>query len=113
IDVLYQAAAGTLTEQVRNGVLVGDSVVEGVDCDHLAFRQADIDWQLWVAKGAHPLPRKIVITTRHELGNPQFAAIMDWNLKPRISASTFTFAAPQGAAEIPFDQPAAVAGAAQ
>ena len=113
IDVLYQSAAGTLTDQVRNGILVGDSVVEGVECDHLAFRQAGTDWQLWVAKGAQPLPRKIVITTRYEVGSPQFEAIMNWNLKPKIGASTFAFAAPKGAVEIPFDQPAAIAGDAQ
>lgn len=110
IDVLYQSAAGTLTEQVRNGILIGDSTVDGVECDHLAFRQADTDWQLWVAKGAQPLPRKIVITTRYEMGNPQFEAVLNWNLKPRINASTFAFAAPKGAVEIPFDQPAVVKG---
>src|SRR4249919_2735046 len=38
VDVLYQATAGTLTENVQNGLLVGDSIVEGVLCDHLAFR---------------------------------------------------------------------------
>ena len=113
IDVLYQSAAGTLTEQVRNGILVGDSTVEGVECDHLAFRQADTDWQLWVAKGTQPLPRKIVITTRYEIGNPQFEAILNRNLKPKLSASTFTFVAPKGAVEIPFDQPTAIAGDAQ
>ncbi|MET0582765.1 MAG: DUF2092 domain-containing protein [Pseudoxanthomonas sp.] len=113
IDVLYQSAAGTLTEQILTGMLVGDSVVEGVECDHLAFRQADIDWQLWVSKGAQPLPRKIVITTRYEIGNPQFEAILDWNLKPKINASTFAFVAPKGAVEIPFDQPAAIKGDAQ
>jgi hypothetical protein len=43
-------------------------------CDHLAFRQLDTDWQLWVEKGSRPLPRKIVITTRYEVGDPQFSA---------------------------------------
>jgi hypothetical protein len=113
IDVLYQSAAGTLTEQVRNGILVGVSTVEGVECDHLAFRQADIDWQLWVAKGAQPLPRKILITTRYDVGNPQFEATLNWNLKPKINASTFAFVAPKGAVEIPFDQPAAIKGDAE
>lgn len=110
VDVLYQAAAGTLTEQVRDGVLVGDAVIDGVACDHLAFRQAGTDWQMWVAKGAQPLPRKIVITTRYEIGNPQFVANLDWNLKPKISTNTFAFVAPKGAVEIPFDQPAALTG---
>ena len=102
IDVLYQAAQGTLTDDVRGGVLVGDSNIDGVDCDHLAFRQPTIDWQLWVEKGAKPLPRKIVITTRYAVGDPQFQATLHWNLQPKIDASTFVFTAPKDAKEIPF-----------
>lgn len=103
IDVLYQATAGTLTDFVRGGILVGTSTIDGVECDQLAFRQASIDWQLWVQKGAQPLPRKILITTRYEVGDPQYQATLHWNLKPRIHASTFTFAAPKDVIEIPLD----------
>jgi len=111
IDVLYQASTGSLTEGVRGGVLVGDSTVDGVECDHLAFRQATIDWQMWVQKGAQPLPRKIVITTRYEVGDPQYQANLRWNLKPSIDAKTFVFTPPEGATEIPFkDQGAIEAG---
>lgn len=113
IDVLYQSVSGTLTEQVLNGILVGSATIDGVECDHLAFRQADTDWQLWVAKGDQPLPRKIVINTRYEVGNPQFEARLNWNLKPNINASTFAFTPSEGAVEIPFDQPATLVGQAQ
>jgi hypothetical protein len=105
IDVLYQATAGTLTENVLKGLLVGDSVVEGVACDHLAFRQSDTDWQLWVEKGARPLPRKIVITTRHEVGDPQFQAVMTWNVQPKFGKDAFTFVPPKDANHIQFVQP--------
>jgi hypothetical protein len=103
IDVLYQATAGTLTDFVRGGILVGTSTIDGVECDQLAFRQASIDWQLWVERGTRPLPRRILITTRYEVGDPQYEATLHWNLKPRIHASTFAFAPPKGAIEIPLD----------
>lgn len=112
VDVLYQAGQGTLTEQVRGGVLVGDSDIDGVECNHLAFRQATIDWQLWVEKGAKPVPRKIVITTRYVVGDPQFQAVMRWNLQPKIDKSTFVFTPPKDANEIPFSNPAVINGAA-
>jgi hypothetical protein len=112
VDVLYQTGAGTLTEEVRGGVLVGDSQIDGSDCDHLAFRQATIDWQLWVQKGDKPVPRKLVITTRYAVGDPQYQAVLRWNLSPKIDASTFTFTPPKGAKEIPFSNPAAINGAA-
>jgi hypothetical protein len=112
VDVLYQTGTGTLTEAVRGGVLVGDSQIDGSDCDHLAFRQATIDWQLWVEKGAKAVPRKIVITTRYEVGDPQYQSTLRWNLNPKIDASTFTFTPPKDAKEIPFSNPAAINGAA-
>lgn len=62
-------------------------------CDHLAFRQAAIDWQLWVEK-ERALPRKVLITTRYEVGEPQWQATLDWNLAPTIDASTFVFQPP-------------------
>ena len=112
VDVLSQTAEGTLTEGVRGGVLVGDSEIDGFDCDHLAFRQPTLDWQLWVEKGDKALPRKIVITTRYEVGDPQYQVILRWNLNPKIDASTFTFTPPKEAKEIPFSNPAAINGAA-
>lgn len=114
VDVLYSATAGTLTENVRTGTLVGDADVEGVACDHLAFRQTDADWQLWVEKGARALPRKIVITTRHEVGDPQFSATLTWNTSPKFNKDSFTYTPPKDAKQIPFAQPQAVAaGGAQ
>jgi len=112
IDVLYQGTTGTLAEGVRSGVLVGTSKVDGVACDHLAFRQVNADWQLWVEQGERPLPRKIVITTRYEYGDPQYEATLDWNLKPKIGATTFAFAPPKGANEVDFVQSAVLAEAA-
>jgi hypothetical protein len=109
MDMLYQIYQGSLTEAVRGGILVGDSNIDGTDCDHLAFRQGNVDWQLWVEQGDKPLPRKLLITTRYEVGDPQYQATMRWNLKPKIDASTFVFTAPKGAKEIPFSEPAALA----
>lgn len=101
VDFIYGAAEGTLTDYVRAGILVGTTTIDGVECDQLAFRQANIDWQLWVEKGPRALPRKIAITTRYEVGDPQFQAILDWDLSPRINASTFKFVPPKGSVEIP------------
>lgn len=102
IDMLRQGYRGDLTTDVRVGIVAGDSEVEGVPTDHLAFRQADVDWQLWVEKGERALPRKLLITTRYRVGDPQYQAILDWNLKPDISAKSFSFTPPAGATKIPY-----------
>lgn len=101
IDLLYQGTVGNLTDAVKVGLVVGDSEVNGIQTDHLAFRQADVDWQLWVEKGANALPRKLVITTRYETGDPQYQAILDWDLTPKTTANTFAFTPPAGAQQIP------------
>jgi hypothetical protein len=112
IDMLYSAHHASLTEAVHTGILVGDSNIDGVDCDHLAFRQAQIDWQLWVEQGDKPLPRKLLITTRYAVGDPQYQVTMRWNLKPKIDATTFVFKPEKGVNEIPFSDPAALTDAA-
>ncbi|MGY1520042.1 DUF2092 domain-containing protein [Luteimonas sp. A482] len=101
IDLLYQGNEGSLTDNVKVGLVVGDSEVDGVMTDHLAFRQPAVDWQLWVEKGEQALPRKLVITTRYQVGDPQYQALLDWNLEGRMPASTFRFVAPSGAVQVP------------
>ena len=71
--------------------------------DHLAGRTADVDFQIWIARDGEPLPRRIVITYKHEEAQPQFWALFsDWKLSPGVSAAQFAFAAPEGAERIPF-----------
>ena len=108
IDVLVQASKGNIAENVRGGILVGETLIEGVACDHLAFRQADADWQIWVEQGARPLLKKLVVTTRYEVGDPQYTAVLHWNLNPKIDSNTFVFTPPKGANKIPFADPAAI-----
>ena len=44
------------------------SKVQGQLCHHLAFRQEDIDWQIWIENGPTPLPRKFLITDKKAKG---------------------------------------------
>ncbi len=82
----------TLLENVRSGIYVGTSKVFGVVCDHLAFQQQDIDWQLWIetGKNKNPLPRKLVITYKNMPSSPQFIAIIkDWVIDKPITKFVF------------------------
>jgi hypothetical protein len=102
-DLLYKNAYDMLMEGVTEGIVIGKAVIEGVRCDHLAFRAPQVDWQIWIQEGAQPLPRKLVITTRDLPNSPQFSVtVTEWNLKPVFDAQTFAFTPPAGAKEIPF-----------
>jgi len=92
-----------LAEKVQEAAFVEDSSIAGVPCDHLALRGDEVDLQVWVAKGAQPLPQRVVITYKKIDGRPQFwAQFSDWNLAPKISESLFVFTPPSGAAKIAF-----------
>jgi len=83
---------------------IGRGVIDGVECEHLAFRGLDIDWQLWVEVGARPIPRKYVITSKGVGGAPQYTLrIKEWKTDAPIAADTFTFTPPQGAEKVALD----------
>jgi hypothetical protein len=83
---------------------VETTTIADVRCDHLAVRTtAGVDFQIWVAQGGEPLPRRIVITYKDEKGQPQFwADLSNWNLAPNVSDALFAFTPPNGAERIQF-----------
>jgi hypothetical protein len=102
-DLLYKDAYDILLDGVTQGFVVGKAVIEGVRCDHLAFRAPHVDLQVWVQEGAQPLPRRFVITTRDLPNAPQFAVtVTKWNLKPDFGAQTFSFTPPAGVKRVDF-----------
>lgn len=102
-DLVYSNAFDILMQDVTTGFVVGKSMVDGVRCDHLAFRTPHADWQIWLQEGAQPLPRKLVITSRDVVNAPQFAVVMrKWNLAPKLNARMFEFTPPMNPRQIDF-----------
>lgn len=102
-DLINKNAFDILMDGVTEGLVVGKAMIEGVRCDHLAFRAPHVDLQVWVQEGEKPLPRKLIITTRDLPNAPQFAVtITDWDLSPTFDAQTFTFTPPAGANKVDF-----------
>ena len=63
-DLLLSNAFDELTATVIEARHIGQGVIDGVECEHLAFRGVDTDWQIWIESGARPIPRKYVITSK-------------------------------------------------
>ena len=102
-DLVMNDSYARLMADVTSGFVVGKSIVNGVRCDHLAFRSLDVDWQIWIEDGAKPVPRKYIITTLDVPGSPQFDVQMNsWTTAPDVSAKQFEFAPPPGAKRIEF-----------
>jgi hypothetical protein len=88
------------SKTLEGALRLGPSTIGGVKTEHYAYRQPDVDFQVWIETGDHPLPRKLVITTTEEPTQPQYTAVLAWNLEPKFEESSFTFVAPKGSRRI-------------
>ncbi|SPF45569.1 conserved exported hypothetical protein [Syntrophobacter sp. SbD1] len=92
-----------IENRVRSVETVEQTAIMDVPCVQLAARTDDVDFQIWVPSKGDPLPRRIVITYKHDKGQPQFRAnLSDWNLSPNPSDQLFVFSPPEDARQIPF-----------
>ena len=73
-----------------------------VPTDHLAARSRDVDFQVWIAQGKEPLPRRMVITYKNYKGDPQFRAdFTNWNLDAKGVKGPFKYSPPKDAEQVP------------
>jgi hypothetical protein len=97
-DLLLTNSFDELTANVIEARHIGQGVIDGVECEHLAFRGIDTDWQIWIESGARPIPRKYVITSKTLTGAPQYTLkIKDWKSDVPTDADTFVFKPPADA----------------
>ena len=102
-DFIRQDSFDPLPPVIYSAVYVGQQLVHGISCHHLAFRQDDLDWQIWIEDSETPLPRKVIITQKFVTGAPQFTALLlEWNLAPQLPDRHFTFSPPKNAKKIEF-----------
>lgn len=100
-DLLSANTYDILMADVTESKDLGSGFIGGKECDHLAFRTPDVDWQIWIAQGDAPLPCRYVITSRTADQAPQYTVqFSNWSTQQEPAADAFTFAAPEGATKI-------------
>ena len=73
-------------------------MIRGVECDHLAFRTNDVDWQIWIAHGDRPYPCRYVITSKKVAGWPEYSIdVRAWKAGAEVASDDFSVAIPAGA----------------
>jgi len=98
-DLLFSQPYDVLMQGVTDAKHIGLGVIDGVECEHLAFRTPEADWQIWIERGARPIPRKYVITSKTITAAPQYTLhIKEW--RPDAAGATFSFKPPQGAKKV-------------
>ena len=100
-DLLQANVYDTLMADVTDVKDLGSGVIGGKECDHLAFRAKDTDWQIWIAQGDAPYPCRYVITSKGVDQAPQFSmTIRDWKAGAGVGQPDFTFTPPAGATKM-------------
>jgi hypothetical protein len=91
-DLLQSNVYDALMPQVTDAKDLGSGVIGGVECDHLAFRTSEVDWQIWIAQGARPYPCQYVITSKLVDDGPQYSVqIRDWKTGNEVASDDFSF----------------------
>jgi len=84
---------------------LGSGVIHGVECDHLAFRTEEVDWQIWIAQGSRPYPCRYVITSKKVPGWPQYTLdITAWKSGADVASDSFKSDVPAGAKRLTPDE---------
>lgn len=91
-DLLLSNSYDELMRDVIDIKDLGSGVIGGIECDYLAFRTNEVDWQIWIAQGEHPYPCRYVITSKHLISGPQYTIqIRDWKTGDKVAATDFSF----------------------
>ena len=101
VDLFKWGTDNSAISKITSAFDAGPSTVQGITCEHYAFHQEGLDWQLWIQLGEYPLPRKFVIRTLTDDARPQHTSNLVWNLAPSYNDAAFTFDPPAGALRIP------------
>jgi hypothetical protein len=100
-DLILADPFTALMEDVIDAKHIGQGVIDGVVCEHLAFRTTDTDWQLWVEVGNTPFPRKFVITSKTVGESPQYSIeFKNWKTDVSFAPDAFRFIPPPGAEKV-------------
>jgi hypothetical protein len=103
-DLLLSQSYDVLVKDVIEAKYIGHGIIDGRECDHLAFRNIDTDWQIWVETGSKPIPRKMVITSKTLNSAPQYTVrIKQWKTDIKLSPDSFSFKPPAGMKKLSAD----------
>jgi hypothetical protein len=91
-DLLMTDINGQLMPDVTDIKDLGSGVIGGIECDHFAFRNKEVDWQIWIAQGDHPYPCRYVIKSVKIPDGPSYSIqIRDFKTGDKVAADDFAF----------------------
>jgi hypothetical protein len=100
-DLMYSDPYAVMTNSLTQAIVVGPTTVNGVSCEHFAFRAPGINWEIWIDSGKSGLPKRLAATYTDVDNFPRFLVeFSDWNLEPKLGKGQFVFKKPANAKKI-------------
>ena len=100
-DLLLSNSYDALMADVIDVKDLGSAVIGGVECDYLAFRTEEVDWQIWIAHGDRPYTCRYVITSKLIPNGPQYSIqYRNWKTGRKAEAHGFSFKNPTHAEKV-------------
>ena len=91
-DLLLADINDALMEPVIDVKDLGSGVIDGEECNHLAFRTESVDWQIWISMGDDPHPCRYVVTSKLMALAPEYRVdVRDWKAGSAVAADDFSF----------------------
>ncbi len=78
----------------------GKRMVDGTECDYIAFSDGSRDVHIWIETGDQPLIKAYSIIDKTGEGDYRVNTSLVWDIDAKISDSDFIFKAPKGAEKI-------------
>ena len=103
-DFMYSNPYAVMTKNLTHAIVVGPSMVNGVPCEHFAYMEPGLNWEIWIENGPRALPLRLAMTYKQVPNFPRFMIeYKDWNLNPKLKADLFVFKAPANSRQIEFE----------
>ena len=95
-DLLYSNPYDAFMTSDTTGGWVDTQKIGDRTCDHVAYKQAAVDWELWVNESSH-LPCQVKIIYKNAPLTPTTTiTYSDFDPKPQVTDATFVAQVPEG-----------------
>lgn len=102
-DLLSADVGDVLMAEVTNVMDLGSGVIGGEECDHIALRAPEVDYQIWISQGDQPHPCRFSVTNKAVAGSPDYTIeFSKWISGP--DSADLTFDLPAGATQVGIEE---------
>jgi hypothetical protein len=94
-DLLYSSPYDALMTKDTTGGWVDVQKIGDLSCDHLAYKQQVVDWEIWLDQERH-MPCQLKITYKSDPGQPSTTVTYHPLETPPVTDETFVAKVPEG-----------------